>query len=401
MAGKKVEILEGEIGQLKSDLEKKFSDFQNQISFNNERMEEKFVVMEEMLKKLLEVKIAPATSEARETIGGHGRRGNPNMFRGRENPEVEILEGEDDMPPLEPLSREERSTGFIEWTFEFMLSWTEDNINQFRILGIVEALASIFKVGERTILIDAVDKTWANISHLIQSSVAARNSLLRKYIVKLSQRIGLICLPHRSTTWRYMARTSSLGKNILLNAAEIIYPCSNGQQVVHVNDMSSAEILEEDNIDVPEIVEEIIELLLSGLKDSIRVLMAAKKVDALEERLGGEISQIKATVEDGISSVEDKFSNLEEMVKKVLNLHNQTAASEAKVLACGNINFDSGRDDHDVEILEGEERRPTIEPIQREELGRSLKLARWSSHGRNAACLFTRIDAYLASLLHR
>ncbi|KAL0906076.1 hypothetical protein M5K25_024538 [Dendrobium thyrsiflorum] len=120
MAGKKVEVLEGEIGQLKSDLEEKFSDFQNQISSNNEKMEGKFAVMEEMLKKLLEVKTAPATSEARETIGGHGRSGNPNMFRVKENPEVEILEGEDGMPPLEPIYREEMSTGFEKRAVDFV-----------------------------------------------------------------------------------------------------------------------------------------------------------------------------------------------------------------------------------------------------------------------------------------
>ncbi|KAL0925821.1 hypothetical protein M5K25_004191 [Dendrobium thyrsiflorum] len=119
MAGKKVELLEGEIGQLKADLERRFSDFQNQISTNNERMEGKFAILEEMLKKLLEVKTAPATSEVRENIGDHGRRGNPNMFWGRENPEVEILEGEDGMPPLEPISREEISIGFERMTTEF------------------------------------------------------------------------------------------------------------------------------------------------------------------------------------------------------------------------------------------------------------------------------------------
>ncbi|KAL0915583.1 hypothetical protein M5K25_016011 [Dendrobium thyrsiflorum] len=119
MAGKKVEVLEGEIGQLKTDLERRFSDFQNQISTNNERMEGKFAIMEEMLKKLLEVKTAPATSEARGTNDDHGRRGNPNMFRERENTDVEVLEGEDGMPPLEPLSREEISIGFERRTAEF------------------------------------------------------------------------------------------------------------------------------------------------------------------------------------------------------------------------------------------------------------------------------------------
>ncbi|KAL0915178.1 hypothetical protein M5K25_015578 [Dendrobium thyrsiflorum] len=82
-------------------------------------MEGKFAIMEEMLKKLLEVKTAPKTSEARGTNDDHGRKGNPNMFRGRENPDVEILEGEDGMPPLEPLSREEISTGFERRTTEF------------------------------------------------------------------------------------------------------------------------------------------------------------------------------------------------------------------------------------------------------------------------------------------
>ncbi|KAL0913229.1 hypothetical protein M5K25_016673 [Dendrobium thyrsiflorum] len=90
------------------------------ISSNNERIEGKFAVMEEMLKKLLELKTNPTTSEARETIGGHGRGGNPNMSRGRENPEIEILESKDDMPPLEPLSREERSTVFERRVADFL-----------------------------------------------------------------------------------------------------------------------------------------------------------------------------------------------------------------------------------------------------------------------------------------
>ncbi|PKU72168.1 hypothetical protein MA16_Dca006761 [Dendrobium catenatum] len=68
-------------------------------------------MVEDRLKKLLEAKPNPAKSEAKETIGGHGRGGNPNPFRGSENSVVEILEGEDEMPPLELFSREERSVG--------------------------------------------------------------------------------------------------------------------------------------------------------------------------------------------------------------------------------------------------------------------------------------------------
>ncbi|PKU79814.1 hypothetical protein MA16_Dca024387 [Dendrobium catenatum] len=58
--------------------------------------------------------------KAKETTGGHGRDGNPNKSRGREKPEVEILEGEDRMPPLEPLSREELSIGYARRGAEFV-----------------------------------------------------------------------------------------------------------------------------------------------------------------------------------------------------------------------------------------------------------------------------------------
>ncbi|KAL0903305.1 hypothetical protein M5K25_027674 [Dendrobium thyrsiflorum] len=72
-------------------------------------MDGRFAVLEDLMKKMLEDKQKPTTSE---TVGGHGRGGNPNPFRGKENPEVEVLEGEDVMPPLEPLSREEMSLGY-------------------------------------------------------------------------------------------------------------------------------------------------------------------------------------------------------------------------------------------------------------------------------------------------
>ncbi|KAL0904463.1 hypothetical protein M5K25_026580 [Dendrobium thyrsiflorum] len=71
-------------------------------------MDGRFVALEEMMKKMLEDKQRTATSE---NTGNH-ERGNPNRFRGRENPEVEVLEEEDGMPPLEPLSREEMSQAF-------------------------------------------------------------------------------------------------------------------------------------------------------------------------------------------------------------------------------------------------------------------------------------------------
>ncbi|KAL0916282.1 hypothetical protein M5K25_013778 [Dendrobium thyrsiflorum] len=75
-------------------------------------MYERFAVVEEMLKKLLEDKSKTIVPDTRVATGDQRSGGNPNMFRGRENQEVEILEGEDAMPPLEPLSREEMGMGY-------------------------------------------------------------------------------------------------------------------------------------------------------------------------------------------------------------------------------------------------------------------------------------------------
>ncbi|KAL0908652.1 hypothetical protein M5K25_023157 [Dendrobium thyrsiflorum] len=63
--------------------------------------------------------------------------------------------------------------------------------------------------------------------------------------------------------------------------------------------------------------------------------MAAKKVDALEERLEGEMSQIKATMEDRISSVEDKVSDLHAMMKKLLENQIQTAGKTQFLIVVG------------------------------------------------------------------
>ncbi|KAL0927502.1 hypothetical protein M5K25_001677 [Dendrobium thyrsiflorum] len=109
MAGRKVEVLEGELGQLKTDFEEKISDFQNQFSSIHEKMDGRFAALEDLMKKMIDDKQKPASSE---TIGGHGRGGNPNPSGGKENPEVEVLEGDDGMPPIEPLSREELSRGY-------------------------------------------------------------------------------------------------------------------------------------------------------------------------------------------------------------------------------------------------------------------------------------------------
>lgn len=193
-------------------------------------------------------------------------------------------------------------TSFIEWTHEVLSSATEDVIHHFRLLGAVETLAAIFKNGSRKALLDIVPVVWNDTSVLIKSTPASRSPLLRKYLIKLTQRMGLTCLPPRATTWRYVGKHSTLGENISQNASRTD-PCN------HVSNFGSSDsdhgsFLQEEEMDVPDIIEEIIELLLSGLKDTDTVVRwsAAKGIGRITSRL----TYILA--EEVLSSVLELFS---------------------------------------------------------------------------------------------
>ncbi|KAL0914227.1 hypothetical protein M5K25_017740 [Dendrobium thyrsiflorum] len=97
--------------------------------------------------------------------------------------------------------------------------------------------------------------------------------------------------------------------------------------------------------------------------------MAAKKVDVLEERLEGEMNQIKETVEERISSMEGQVADLRDMMKKMLEFQTQSAASDAKGPEAKNTNSEIHQEEEEVEIVEGRRGRSHLEPFQREERG--------------------------------
>ncbi|XP_076886463.1 tubulin-folding cofactor D-like [Bidens hawaiensis] len=172
-------------------------------------------------------------------------------------------------------------TSFIEWSHEVLSSATDDVIHHFRLLGAVESLAAIFKSGSRKALLDIVPVVWNDTSVLIKSTPAARSPLLRKNLIKLAQRMGLTCLPHRPTTWRYVGKHSTLGENISQKDPNSLVSSSGSSNTGH--DYS----VQEEEMDVPDIIEEFIELLLSGLKDTDTVVRwsAAKGIGRITSRL--------------------------------------------------------------------------------------------------------------------
>ncbi|KAL0920666.1 hypothetical protein M5K25_009819 [Dendrobium thyrsiflorum] len=75
--------------------------------------------------------------------------------------------------------------------------------------------------------------------------------------------------------------------------------------------------------------------------------MVAKNVDALEERLEGEMNQIKETVEERMSSMEGQVADLRDMMKKMLEFQTQSTASHAKGPEAKNTNFEIHREEEE------------------------------------------------------
>ncbi|KAI9126819.1 hypothetical protein K1719_002415 [Acacia pycnantha] len=192
---------------------------------------------------------------------------------------------------------------FVEWTHEVLSSVTEDVLHHFQLLGAVESLAAIFKAGSRKLLLDAIPLVWNDTLTLYKSSTASRSPLLRKYLMKLTQRIGLTALPHRLPSWRYVGRSTSL--NVALNKTGQM---DQGNYVVNDGSSNLTQVIDvaqdEEDMDVPEIVEEIIELLLSGLRDMDTVVRwsAAKGIGRITSRLTSSLA------EEVLSSVSELFS---------------------------------------------------------------------------------------------
>ncbi|KAK9742802.1 hypothetical protein RND81_03G198300 [Saponaria officinalis] len=194
-------------------------------------------------------------------------------------------------------------TSFIEWTHEISSSRSDNVLDQFRLLGVVEALAAIFKAGSRNVLLDVAPIIWNDVSVLMKSSAASRSPLLRKYLVKLGQRIGLVCLPFRSASWCYKGKVSSLGQSISSESTGGTNHYSH-DTILNSSDIDPKNNDQDEDMDVPEAVEEIIEVLLTGLKDTDTVVRwsAAKGIGRVTSRLTFSLS------DEVLSSVLELFS---------------------------------------------------------------------------------------------
>ncbi|KAG0570729.1 hypothetical protein KC19_6G183600 [Ceratodon purpureus] len=201
---------------------------------------------------------------------------------------------------------------FMAWTHDSLAAPLDGMTGVFLVPGVIMAIAAIFKVGGRDILLDVAPSAWEEASKLARSQAAIRSPLLRKLLVKLIQRIGNTYLPPRVASWRYMRGSRSLIQNLTAVSEDIHIDIvhSKDDKSVASGGLGSSGVdteVSEDDIEIPEIMEEVIEILLAGLRDKDTVVRwsAAKGVGRVTGRL------TLSFADDVVASVLDLFDPTE------------------------------------------------------------------------------------------
>ncbi|CAG8736301.1 24921_t:CDS:10 [Gigaspora margarita] len=180
------------------------------------------------------------------------------------------------------------------------IKWAQDDLGNdkdvFAIIGILTSLCAIYKLGQRQTLLPTLESVWPCLNLLEGNQLFANNALFRKMFVKLAQRIGLCYLKPKVASWRYQRGSRSLKDNLeVLSKTTNIDPSN-----VH----QSLENEKDDDEEVPQQLEEIIEILLNGLrsKDTVVRWSAAKGIGRIAQRLPRELA------DDVIGSLFELFS---------------------------------------------------------------------------------------------
>nr|CAD7439354.1 unnamed protein product [Timema bartmani] len=176
---------------------------------------------------------------------------------------------------------------FLDWAREIIID-TETNESQKAYS--MSAIASILKHAKREDILPHIGLlTEPKVLSSFQDSTS---SLFRKYGMKALQRIGLTFLKPQIPTWRYQRGCRSLMVN--MNAAGDLTNSVISNQSPLTNDRKESHIVtdmpkdqEQNDIEVPEEIEDILHNLLTGLNDTDTIIRwsAAKGIGRITERL--------------------------------------------------------------------------------------------------------------------
>jgi hypothetical protein len=181
----------------------------------------------------------------------------------------------------------------------------------FRIMGILQALAAIFKLApNRSNLVSHIETLWEPLLRLSTQSMCKNNTVIRKLVVKLFARVGCANLPPQIAAWRYQRggrrnlmdnlKQSQLKSQAALStseAAAATATSSNHKRAASATKENNSEEKKDVNVNDDEWIlvpdstlnqlEDVIDQLLHGLRDAATIVRwsAAKGIGRVTERL--------------------------------------------------------------------------------------------------------------------
>ena len=174
-----------------------------------------------------------------------------------------------------PDTRDTLLPSFIDWCLQRI---SDNNSSEPELTGAVMAVCSILKHSKRE---DVIKYAPTILSHYQQAKLSDHaNTIIRKFGLKMVQRLGLVFLKARVASWRYQRGNRSLALNLNASAA--------GDS----EDLTNKTTEDDEEYDVPDEIEEVIEELLTGLRDKDTIVRwsAAKGVGRVTGRLPSDLA---------------------------------------------------------------------------------------------------------------
>jgi hypothetical protein len=149
----------------------------------------------------------------------------------------------------------------------------------FLVLGLFHSLCLILKYGSRLSLIEHVELFYQVVGKITSNPVFMKNSLIRKFCSKLTQRIAITLLPPRTASWRYQRGHRVLDLNFGSELAKNQKPA--------IVDSAKQLDTKDDLFDVPLLIDHCVDYLLRSLGDNDTVVRwsAAKGLGRIVQRL--------------------------------------------------------------------------------------------------------------------
>lgn len=153
----------------------------------------------------------------------------------------------------------------------------------FQIVGILQCISHIFKIGHRDKLLP---HTESLLGIVLLIAKQPNQLLIRKLVTKVIQRIGMVFLPPRLSSWRYNRGKRSLALN-MSNSSDTTSDINALDTNVAVE-----QDIDEEEVEIPEEIDDIMEYLLSSLgdKDTIVRWSAGKGVGRMTTRLSKQLA---------------------------------------------------------------------------------------------------------------